>query len=191
MKTIKFLTIVILSILLTKCSKESAIEGLIPTKIIVEDLNLEMPKNSNGTLNIKIDNANYGLFYINSWFGNNFSISLTPIQAPGNQTSTIGFNKFSGINYISTFTLNEEVAENLVYSGGGNITTGTFSGNNYFYTYNGIPNFGKEYYFGFKRQQASNTIPLYGWMLLRVQTDKVIIKKIAYIKNKTIKAGEE
>ena len=198
MKTLKIIIIVVITFVINSCSEESVIEGLVPTKPVVLDLNFEVPATQFKTLTFLIDEDEYKLklsyykpnppygehdVYIDLIVNNSRFIKLrrNTYLALANNGTLIDKTFFNANAYTQEVLLWIYVYQpqsglpDLVYNKNGSA-------------------FDKLLYIPFTVDRTTVDAKeknIFGWMSATVTKTGVTIHKIAYIKNTSINAGQE
>lgn len=195
MKKLKIILLVFVIFISNACSEESIIEGLVPTKPVIVDLNIEVPVTTFKTSTITIDGDDYLLK--TNFYRSNTSITQYEVYFDilvNNQR----YFKFRGVNIIYTSNYGDIIEQSqftnpgytqLILLNGYVIPqTGIFTS-----LYPDAREFNETIYIPFNADTINNVgnKNIYGWISATITTDKVILHKIVYVKNTSIIAGEE
>lgn len=194
MKTVKYMLTTIIALFLGGCSDESAIEGLIPAKPKSIELNKEVLKNTGyKEISFSIENNNF-TFMVGHFIRDNqftFDIEISPFQTGSNPL--INFSALPSSPTIKYVAFGEVIDyDSLKFAASSILTKGTISpGPVYNYLYPNTAKFNNKYYLPFKINSTGDLNGTIGWLLITLTEDKIVFNKLAYVKNSTIKAGEE
>lgn len=194
---IKIFILSFFTLFFISCNEESLVEGLIPTKPIIIEINQVILKGNQKNIVIPIEgnnftfNANYyfqlsgnlEVRQLSIGYGNNITPNYLTFQLKG--SNNIGVAD-SGILISSLFSSQAVYNGMLLYSLN---NTGSTSYN--YYTINNVTQ-NNNFYIPFKTLNINtNTDAMYGYILCRIEPSKCTIFKCVYQKTGNLKAGEE
>lgn len=196
MKKIIIILASFLILSLISCNEESLIEGRVPTNPVTIEINEEIQKGLQKSINLNIEGVNYKI-NANYYY-----------QLSGNtEIRQVSINTFNSTNYIIFYPngTNIGIIENgkeinslfnstqIIYSGMFLYSLNTLNNTNYtYYTINNVK-MDTNYFIPFKTYQTNTQSQeaIYGWLLANVSSNKMTIYKCVYRKTGVIKAGEE
>jgi hypothetical protein len=196
MKTLKITLIAFVIFISNGCSEESVIEGLVPSKLVTVDLNIEVPATTFKTSTLIIDEDEYLLK--TNYFRN--TTSITQYEVYFNiLVKNDRYFKFRGVNIMYTSSFGDVINQSQFTSPGYNqlilLSGYVFAPNGAFVTsYPGAGEFDKIIYIPFNADTTTDKVKnknIYGWISAIVTKSKVTLLKMAYVKNTSINAGQE
>lgn len=175
--------VILCAVLMTACSEESPIEGLMETKPSVTAVHAEVPAGSNNTIMLTVNNQTLNLEVKNTnTTANGFETRHCTITM---RTSTGVFSIGANSAYILTMNAGVEISAAAFnypsYSGALFFATRAVNTSTYNYVNTNGIHFGNSYYVPLKIMPANNQgPPIYGYLQFTVTTEKVVLDKVVY-----------
>lgn len=196
MKKTNFIYAITILLLLISCNEESLIEGRIPTKPVIIEINEDILKGFQKNISINIEGINY-TFNPNYYYQLSGNTEVRQIGFTNGNNPTVDYFTFvqSG-NYIGVATEGQEIntlfTSQLLYAGLLLYSINTINTTNYSYYTNNGATYDNLLYIPFKTLNLdTQTTSIYGWFSCEISPEKITIYKCVYRKIGTIEAGEE
>ncbi len=198
MKTIKIIFIVLITFVINACSEESVIEGLVPSKLVTVDLNIDITVTTFKPVTLLIDEDEYKIktsYFRQNPFDSPFQVYFDLLV---NNERYIKFRRKNDLaitpigSSINAAFFNENAyTQEILMSG--YIFNPLAGLPDTIYSQNGIK-YNVVVYIPFTVDVTTATLKnknIYGWISAIVTKSKVTLLKMAYVKNTSINAGQE